>query len=87
MLIEIFEAGGYGLDTDMDVLLLNLKRKHEGEVAIKKINIMNNEEVKKHKDVVQKLASDGLDALPIVKLDGKIVDSGKLENVLYKKLG
>ena len=86
MTVEIFEADGYGLDTDLDVLLINLKKKYANDIGIKKVKILNKDEVKKHKDVIQKLAAEGLDVLPIIKLDGKIVEAGKLESVLYKKL-
>ena len=87
MMLEIFEAEGYTLPTDIDVLLINLKKKYASELGVKKVHISNKEEIKKHKDVVQTLAQNGLDVLPLIKLDGKIVDQQKLEQVLYKKLG
>ncbi len=86
MLIEIFEADGYSLPTDIDMLLINLKRKYTEELGLRKIPIEKKEEISKHKDVVQVLAHDGLDALPIVKLDGKIIQPDKLQDLLYKKL-
>jgi disulfide oxidoreductase YuzD len=87
MQIEIFEADGYGLDTDLDVLLLNLKRKYSSDLAIRRVKISDKVEIKKHKDVVQKIAQEGLDVLPVIKLDGKIVNSMKLQDTLYKRLG
>lgn len=87
MLLEIFEADGYTLPTDIDVLLINLKKKYAAGLGVKKINITNKEEIRKHKDIVQLLAQQGLDALPLIKLDGKIVDHTKLEKMLYKRLG
>ena len=87
MMLEIFEAEGYTLPTDIDVLLINLKKKYSSELGFRKISIANKEEIRKHKDVVQMLAQQGLDALPLIKLDGKVVDQQKLEQVLYKKLG
>ncbi|MBI4170397.1 MAG: arsenic metallochaperone ArsD family protein [Candidatus Aenigmarchaeota archaeon] len=87
MILEIFEADGYTLPTDIDVLLINLKKKYAADLGIKKINITNKEEIRKHKDIVHLLAQQGLDALPLIKLDGKIVDHAKLEKMLYKRLG
>ena len=87
MLLEIFEAQGYNLPTDLDVLLINLKKKYAGYIGIKKINIANKDEIKKHKDVVQALTQEGLDVLPMIKLDGKMVGQDKHESLLYKKFG
>lgn len=84
MRIEIFEAPGYQLDTDIDALLLNLARKYEGEIMIRKASIMDKDSVKKHKDVVKKLKKDGMDALPVVKIDGKVVGHKELQKVLYR---
>ncbi len=87
MILEIFEAEGYTLPTDIDVLLINMKKKHAEDLGIKKIKISDKQEIKKHKDVVQVLAQQGLDALPVIKMDGKIVEHENLENLLHKKLG
>lgn len=87
MQLEIFEADGYTLPTDMDVLLINLKKKYAAELGVRKIHISNKGEVRKHKDVIKLLAENGLDSLPVIKLDGKIVDHGNLEKLLYRRLG
>ena len=87
MQIEIFEADGYGLSTDTDVLLINLKKKYASDLLVKKINISDKEQVRKHKDVVKELSEKGLDILPVIKLDGKIVNEEKLEQALSRKLG
>jgi len=87
MILEIFEADGYTLPTDIDVLLINMKKKHAEDLGVRKIRISDKQEIRKHKDVVQVLAQQGLDALPVVKVDGKIVENEKLENLLQKKLG
>ena len=87
MQLEIFEAEGYSLPTDLDVLLINLKKKYASGLGIRKINIVQKDEIRKHKDVVEALKKKGLDVLPVIKLDGKLVDQSKLETLLYKKLG
>lgn len=87
MQLEIFEAEGYTLPTDIDVLLINLKKKYAADLGVKKVDIMDKDSIKKHKDVVKALAEQGLDVLPVIKLDGKIVDQARLEALLSKKLG
>jgi disulfide oxidoreductase YuzD len=87
MMIEIFEAQGYGLPTDIDVLLLNLKKKYAQDLGVRKIDISQKDEIKKHKDVIEALKNEGMDILPVIKLDGKIVEQGKIETLLYKRLG
>jgi disulfide oxidoreductase YuzD len=86
MRLEVFEADGYTLPTDIDVLIINLKRKFAEEFSVRKIMISQKDEVRKHKDVVQLLSKQGLDVLPVVKVDGKIVPAEKLEFLLNKKL-
>lgn len=84
MLLEIFEIKGYEISTDLDVLILDIYNKNKDRVSIKKIDVTNNDMMKKHKDVVALLKNDGIDILPVIKIDGKITNSEKLMGNLRK---
>jgi hypothetical protein len=84
MLLEIFEIKGYEISTDLDVLILDIYTKNKGRVAIKKIDVTNKDMMKKHKDVVELLKNDGIDILPVIKMDGKITNDEKLMGNLRK---
>jgi isopropylmalate/homocitrate/citramalate synthase len=84
MLLEIFEIKGYEISTDLDVLILDIYKKHSDSVMIRKIDVTNKDMMKKHKDVVEMLKKDGIDILPVIKADGKVIDSDKLVTNLRK---
>lgn len=86
MQIEIFETIGYTTPTDFDTLLINLHKKGAG-VKINKINIMDSAKIKPHRDVITLLKKDGLDVLPVVKVDGKLMSAQKANQLIMKKLG
>lgn len=84
MLLEIFEIKGYEISTDLDVLIMDIYKKNKDRVAIKKIDVTNKDMMKKHKDVVDLLKNDGIDILPVIKMDGKITNAEKLMGSLRK---
>ncbi len=85
MRIEIFEMQGIGeMTTDLDVLIINLHKKYADKLEIRKINIVDKELMKKHKDVVTILRDKGLESLPLIKKDGKLIAAEKLEHLLKK---
>ena len=55
-------------------------------VQISKIDIMDSAKIKPHKDVVALLKKDGLDVLPVVKVDGKLMSAQKANQHIMKKL-
>ena len=73
MIIEIFEIRGFSEpDTNMDALILNLNRKRS-EVMVKKLDVLNKDMMKSHKDVLKVLKEQSVDILPLVKVDGKLI--------------
>jgi hypothetical protein len=87
MIIEIFETRGFGseLSTDLDALIINLNKKHS-DIMVKKLDVLNKEMMKSHKDIVKMLKERSLDILPLIKINGKLVDTAKAENMIYKYL-
>ena len=83
MIIEIFEARGFSEpDTNLDATILNLRKKYGEEIMIKKLNVLDKEMMKKHKDVIDQIKNSGLEKLPIIKLDNKIVTNEKIEKLM-----
>ena len=83
MIIEIFEARGFTEpSTSLDTLVINLSRKYEGQVAIQKIDVLQKDAMKKHKDVVKLIKDKGLNVLPLIKLDKQLVEQAKLEKLM-----
>jgi 50S ribosomal subunit-associated GTPase HflX len=70
MEIYIFEGLAIG---DTDTYIINMKSKHP-DAMIRKVDITNKDQMKDHEDVISILREKGLDALPIVKVDGKITE-------------
>jgi len=83
MQIEIFEIKGFELDTDLDVLILDAHKKNSS-IKIKKIDVLDKGTMKKHKDIVDILKNDGLESLPIIKADGKIVSTEKFGKMIQR---
>jgi glycerol-3-phosphate responsive antiterminator len=83
MIIEIFEARGFSEpDTDMDATILNLTKRYGNKIIIRKINVLDKDSMKSNKDVINRIKSDGLEVLPIIKLDSKIVTHDKIEKLM-----
>ncbi len=83
MLIEIFEAKGFTEPkTDLDALIINLHRKYSDELMIQKVDVLDKTSMKRHKDVVKLIKDKGLDTLPLIKLDNKLVSQNKLEKLM-----
>jgi len=87
MIIEIFETRGFGseLSTDLDALIINLNKKHS-DIMVKKLDVLNKDMMKSHKDIVKMLKERSLDILPLIKINGKLVDKEKAEDMIYKYL-
>jgi len=67
MLIEIFEVKGSSeISTDLDVLILDLYKKSHGEIELKKIDVLDKNQIKPYKDVIEIIKVRGLEALPVV---------------------
>jgi hypothetical protein len=87
MLIEIFETRGFGseLPTDLDALIINLNRKHP-QITVKKLDVLNKDMMKSHKDIVKMLKENSLEILPLIKINGKLINPEKAEEMIYKHL-
>ena len=86
MLIEIFEIRGFSEpNTDLDSLILNLNRK-SSEVMVKKLDVLNKDMMKSHKDVVKLLKEQSVDILPLIKVNGKLMSPDQLEDIIRKYL-
>ena len=87
MNIEIFEVKGFGseLPTNIDALIINLNKKHP-EVRIKKLDVLNKDMMKQHKDIVKLLKENDLDILPLLKVNGKLIKPQELEDLVRKYL-
>ena len=83
MIIEIFEARGFSEpDTNLDATILNIRKRHGDKVLIRKIDVLDKEAMKKHRDVIKKIKDSGLENLPIIKLNSKIVKQDKIERLM-----
>lgn len=83
MLIEVFETRGFSLSTDTNAFLVNMHSRKEG-IRIVKVDVLDAKQMSKHKDVVECLKKDGLDALPLVKIDGRLLDEERFLSALQK---
>ncbi|GEM_PF-3435071 len=77
----IFETRGYSTPTDIEALILNMHNRGV-PIIISKVDVLNAAAMKSHKDVIELLKKDGLDILPLVKINGKIANSQKARQVL-----
>ena len=85
LVIEIFEIkGGNEISTELDVLVLDLHKRYNGNILLKKIDVFNKEQIKPHKDIIEIIKKDGIDVLPLIKADGKVVSEEKLRDILKK---
>jgi len=83
MIIEIFEARGFSEpDTNLDATILNLRKRHGNKIIIRKIDVLDKNSMKRHRDVIKKIKSNGLEDLPIIKLNSKIVKQDKIEKLM-----
>jgi len=87
MKIEIFEIKGSSfsneLSTNLDVLILDLYKRRP-DIKIKKIDVLNKDLMKDHKDIIKIISKEGLDVLPLIKFNGKIIKEQELEKLLKK---
>ncbi len=85
LVIEIFEIKGSSeISTELDVLVLDLHKRYNGDILLKKIDVFNKEQIKPHKDIIGIIKKDGIDVLPLIKADGKVVSEEKLQEMLKK---
>ena len=85
MRIEVFEMQGINeMATDLDALIINLHKKYNKTIDIRKINVVDKNAMKDHKDVIGMLRDKGLDVLPLIKKDGKLVTEEKLGQLLQQ---
>ena len=77
----IFETRGYSTPTDIEALILNMHNRGV-PIIISKVDVLNAAAMKEHKDVIELLKKDGLDVLPLVKINGKIANSQKARQLL-----
>ncbi len=85
LLIEIFEIKGSSeISTELDVLILDLYKRYSGSILLKKIDVFNKDQIKPHKDIIDIIKKDGIDALPLIKADGKVVSEKKLQEILKR---
>jgi len=83
MIIEIFEARRFSEpDTNLDATVLNLKKRHGNKIIIRKIDVLDKDLMKRHRDVIKKIKSNGLENLPIIKLNSSIVTRDKIEKLM-----
>jgi hypothetical protein len=87
--IEVFEIKGSDetLPTDLEVLLIDAHKKADGMIAVRKINVLEPAAMKGHSDVAKLLKTNGMEVLPVIKIDGRLANQEKLEQVLQKALG
>lgn len=81
--IVIFETRGYTTPTDFETLILNM-HKRGLPVPIKKVDILNAAEMKIHKDVVELLKKQGLDVLPVVKVNNRLMNTQKAYHAIMQ---
>ena len=90
MQIFIFEikSGGVDaeLDTDIDSHIMNLYKKYGSRISIQKIDIMNKEAMAPHKDIRKHIEKHGIDALPLIKIDKKMLSQEEFIPEIEKRL-
>jgi hypothetical protein len=81
--VDIFEIKGYEINTELDVIILDAHKKNKN-LEIRKIDVLDKTVMKKHKDIVDILKKNGIESLPIVKVDGKVTGLERFENLMHK---
>lgn len=85
MLIEIFEIKGSEISTDLDILILDLNKRRK-DIRLRKVDVFNKDQIRPHKDIIGMIKKEGIDILPVIKADGKIVSEETLQHLLKKTL-
>lgn len=87
MIIEIFEIRSFGseLPTDVDAMIINLNKKRP-DVMIKKLDVLNRDMMKTHKDILRMLKDHSIEILPLIKVNGKLVRPVDFEKIIMKYL-
>ena len=90
MKIEIFEIKNGNviseMDTDVETHIVNLYNKYKDKIQIIKVNVLDKDAMKKHRDIAKHIDKSGLDALPLIKVDGKIMEQEEFIPFIQKKL-
>lgn len=87
--IEIFEIKGSEeseLSTSIEMLMIDVHKKTDGGIMFRKINVLNKDSMKGQSDISKMLRDEGMEILPLVKLNGKVISVDKLEQFLRKHL-
>ena len=81
----IFETRGYSTPTDIEALILNMHNRRM-PIVVSKVDVLNAAAMKSHKDVIELLKKDGLDILPLVKINNKITNPQKARQILLNMM-
>ena len=88
--IEIFEIKNNNvfseLDTEVEAHIVNLYNKYKDQIQLNKVNIIDKEAMKKHKDILKHIEQFGVDILPLIKVDGKILEQSEFIPFIQKKI-
>ena len=79
MILEIFEVRS---DEETDALILKLHKKFPG-LQIRKTSVLDAEKMKDEQQI-KEIMKQGIDSLPLFRVDGKIVAKQQLEELLYQ---
>ncbi len=90
MKIEIFEIKNGSvvseMDTDVETLIVNLYNKYKDKIELGKVNVLDKEAMKKHKDISKHVEKNGIESLPLIKVDKKIMEQDEFLQFVQKKL-
>lgn len=84
MLLEVFEVRGLASE-EIDKLIIKLHKKFP-DTSIRKINVLDEEKMKTEAEIKELIRINGLEILPIFRLEGKIVSKDFLERLNIRKL-
>jgi len=71
MLLEVFEIRG-SAEPEVDELIIKLHKKFP-DATIRKVNVLDKEKMKGEAEIKEMIRINGLEILPLFRLDGKIV--------------
>jgi len=88
--IEIFEIKNGNviseMDTDVEALIVNLYNKYRDKIELSKVNVLDKELMKKHKDITKNIEKSGIEILPLIKVDKKVMGQDEFLQFVQKKL-
>ena len=89
MLVKVFEVKNenVNLEDDIDNQIIEMLRKFGEDLEIKKVNALDEDEMKNHPEVRKYIDENGIESLPVAKVKDELMAFNQLEPFLEENLG